>query len=119
MMADMRLGAYFHDKIPDGAKERDYADTYAAFRRTSQERRFMLTSKGYMGWAPDNAQGSDILQTKVGDLICIIFGCSTPLVIRPNPDDGSFEVIGEAYVEGMMEGQALDLNLDAADFLLS
>jgi len=67
----------------------------------------MLTKKGYMGWAPDNVYGEPENQTRIGDLIAVIFGCSTPIVFRPN--GGTFQVVGEAYVQGLMDGEALDL----------
>lgn len=43
---------------------------------------------------------------KNGDLICIIFGCSTPIVLRGK--ENSFELVGEAYVHGIMHGEALE-----------
>jgi len=67
----------------------------------------MLTHNGYMGWAPDNIFGSRDAQTKSGDLIAILFGCSTPIVIRPHGE--YFKVVGEAYVQGLMDGEAMEL----------
>ena len=49
------------------------------------------------------------LYTKPGDVICIIFGCNVPLVLRPKGNDhegnsGEFwEIIGDVYVHGVME----------------
>lgn len=46
-----------------------------------------------------------------GDLICIIFGCSVPVVLRKVSTGGGnshFEFIGECYVHGMMDGEALE-----------
>ncbi|KAH8896064.1 HET-domain-containing protein [Thozetella sp. PMI_491] len=119
LLGDTPLGDFFSDKILEGTEEQDYSDVYAAFRRTSQDRRFMLTSKGYMGWAPENTRGREPNQARPGDLICIVFGCSTPLVIRPCLGDDAFLVIGEAYVQGLMEGQALErdsVDLDHVEF---
>jgi len=106
-LGEQRLGDYFTDSIPQGAEEEVYAEVYGAFDRTSKERRFMLTNRGYMGWAPDNIRGSKNDQTRQGDLICILFGCSTPLVIRPC--GRRYQIVGEAYVEGFMNGQAMEL----------
>ncbi len=33
----------------------------------------------------------------------IFFGCSTPLVLRQRGD--AYQVVGEAYLEGFMEGE--------------
>jgi hypothetical protein len=44
-------------------------------------------------------------------MICIIFGCSVPVVLRKVSADGRnshFEFIGECYVHGMMDGEALE-----------
>ena len=106
-LGETRLGDYFTDIIPDGVEEKDYAEVYGAFDRTSKERRLLLTSKGYLGWAPDNLYGDDSEQTQLADLICIVFGCSTPLVIRPQ--NGLFQVMGEAYIQGFMDGEAMRL----------
>ena len=65
----------------------------------------MTTENGYMGWVPDNVYGSRYAQTKQGDLIAILFGCSTPMVIRPR--GRRFQVIGEAYIQGLMDGEAI------------
>lgn len=46
-----------------------------------------------------------------GDLVCIIFGCSVPVVLRKVSTGGGhahYEVIGECYVHGMMDGEALE-----------
>jgi len=46
-----------------------------------------------------------------GDMICIIFGCSVPVVLRKVSTGGGnshFEFIGECYVHGMMDGEALE-----------
>lgn len=100
------LDNYFNENIPDGASEYDYTEVYSCVDRTGKGRRFMTTVKGYLGWVPDNLYGDDEAQTKNGDLIAIVFGCSTPLVIRP--EGKYFLVVGEAYVQGLMEGEAVE-----------
>jgi len=70
-------------------------------------KRFFLLHKAKnlkhrFGLAPAEAQE--------GDIICILFGCSVPVVLRQIYDaDGlaRFQFIGEAYVYGMMEGEFL------------
>jgi hypothetical protein len=49
---------------------------------------------------------------KEGDMICILFGCSVPVILRKivgKTDDVHFEFIGECYVHGVMDGQAVAL----------
>lgn len=73
--------------------------------------------------------------TKKGDLICILYGCSVPVVLREmiggrpaakqqkcghpecpshrdlssNPPSTHHQFVGECYVHGVMDGQALDV----------
>lgn len=105
-IGDRRLDDFFTDNIPFGAVERDYKDVYSCFDRASKGRRFMTTEAGYMGWAPDNMYGNDEDQTRIGDLIAIVFGCSTPIVIRPYGEH--FQVVGDAYIQGLMDGEAIE-----------
>ena len=51
-------------------------------------------------------------QTKEGDTICILYGCSVPVVLRKTKDrttsgDVLWELIGECYMYEMMDGEAL------------
>ena len=41
------------------------------------------------------------------DIICIIFGCSVPVLLRRNIDNVSFTFMGECYVHGYMDGEAI------------
>ena len=50
--------------------------------------------------------------TKKRDLICILYGCSVPVVLRKHcagESDEHYSFIGECYVHGIMEGEAFDL----------
>jgi hypothetical protein len=46
---------------------------------------------------------------RLGDVVCIIFGCTVPVVLREckTADDTYFEFIGECYVHGFMDGEAI------------
>ena len=108
MLGDRPLGSFFTNAIPRDAEEITYMEVFCSSQRAVQQRRFMLTKGGYFGWGPDNAFSRDpSMELRVGDKIAIVFGCSTPLVIRPK--ESQFEVIGEAYVQGFMDGEALGL----------
>ncbi|TGJ63955.1 hypothetical protein EYR41_010038 [Orbilia oligospora] len=44
------------------------------------------------------------------DFVCIIYGCSVPLILRhvsPGPVNARYSIIGEAYVHGKMDGEAI------------
>jgi hypothetical protein len=47
---------------------------------------------------------------RIGDTVCILYGCSVPVVLRKIPSSGSsyhWQLIGEAFVEGIMGGEAI------------
>jgi hypothetical protein len=99
------LDSYFDEIVPEDASEYDYTEVFNCTDRTCKGRRFMTTMKGYLGWVPDNMYGDDQNQVWTGDEIAIIFGCSTPLCIRSM--GRYYQVLGEAYVQGLMDGEAL------------
>ena len=43
-----------------------------------------------------------------GDVVCVLFGGKMPFVLRPW-NDGKFLLVGECYVHGFMQGEALEL----------
>ncbi|KAK3380813.1 heterokaryon incompatibility protein-domain-containing protein [Podospora didyma] len=45
--------------------------------------------------------------SEVGHLVCILLGCSVPVVLEPSKREGLFRVAGEAYVHGIMDGEAM------------
>lgn len=66
---------------------------------TATNRRLLITQNGDVGLGPINAV--------IGDHVCILYGCSVPLVLREV--DGRFTLIGEAYLQGLMDGEAITL----------
>jgi hypothetical protein len=72
-------------------------------QRVAWDRRFFITKdKQSMGLAPAHSQK--------GDLVCILFGCSVPVILRPQgrfPND-YYQLIGECFVYGMMDGESMD-----------
>lgn len=57
------------------------------------------SSTGFLGLAPHG--------TKEGDIVFVIRGADVPYVLRPRAD--AYELIGEAYVHGIMDGEALEM----------
>ncbi|KAK1966578.1 hypothetical protein LY78DRAFT_42103 [Colletotrichum sublineola] len=72
-------------------------------------RRFFRTAEGRFCMAPREA--------RVGDVICVLLGSEVPFVIRPTRR-GMYEMIGEAYVSGIMDGEALSGRYDKVDIML-
>lgn len=62
-------------------------------------RRLITTRSGYMGIAPAG--------TRRGDCVWMLMGCYMPLILRPCKE--RWEVVGECYVNGVMQGEVLDL----------
>jgi len=58
------------------------------------------TGREFIGITPEKSQ--------IYDIICIFFGCSVPVVLRPIENTGEFTFIGECYVHGVMDGEAVD-----------
>lgn len=60
-------------------------------------RSLFTTKEGYMGLGPNALQ--------IGDLVCTLFGCNNPLILRPQ--NGHYRLVGAAYVHGVMEGEMI------------
>lgn len=77
-------------------------------------RRLAVTKEGYTGVAPRRAQREDI--------VCVLHGCSVPVVLRQCGTDGQsmplYTFVGECYVDGLMDGEALTLGKEAQDFTI-
>lgn len=77
-------------------------------------RRFFETRvPGIQGQEPLLGLGSSKL--KPGDLVCILFGCSVPVLLRPKTkgDNPTYSFIGECYIHGMMDGEAITSKYDS------
>ncbi len=58
------------------------------------------TWQNYLGMAPRSAQ--------VGDQVWILPGTSVPFILQPL-NNGNFQLVGEAYVHGIVHGEAVEL----------
>jgi hypothetical protein len=61
-------------------------------------RRLITTSDGKLGLVPESV--------RVGDVIAIV-GCSFPILLRRTANNSYF-FLGECYIHGMMDGEAMD-----------
>lgn len=66
-------------------------------RTCSMNRSFFTTKRGLMGLGP-NALLAD-------DVVCVFLGGIVPFVLRPG--QGRYQLVGDAYVHGLMDGEAL------------
>jgi len=66
-----------------------------------KKRRVFKTRAGYMGTGPRSL--------RPGDEVWILHRAGLPFVLRPQPN-GNFRLIGEAFVYGVMHGEALQMD---------
>jgi Heterokaryon incompatibility protein (HET) len=71
-----------------------YSMTFATHRR------FFVTCDGNMGLAPMRARKNDI--------VCVLYGCSVPIVLREE-ETGGFTFVGECFLHGFMDGEAIGM----------
>ncbi|KAL8694774.1 MAG: hypothetical protein Q9218_000620 [Villophora microphyllina] len=61
-------------------------------------------AKNHFGLAPQ--------ATRPGDFLCILLGCTVPVILRESKSEKGqlehYELIGETYIYGLMDGEALD-----------
>lgn len=80
-------------------------------------RKFILTTNGRVGLAPAGCQ--------VGDVICVFLGACVPHVLRSNvePPDTTFRFVGDCYLHGIMNMEALDMldkkEVEPRDFIIT
>jgi hypothetical protein len=75
----------------------DFLDSLEVLER-SLRRKIIISKKGYVGLGH--------AQCQVGDQICLLGGCSVPVILREL--GMNHIVIGEAYVHGIMNGEFWD-----------
>ncbi|KAK5126120.1 hypothetical protein LTR85_011475 [Meristemomyces frigidus] len=72
------------------------------------QRRLYRTAKGYFGAGPTHIQE--------GDVVCVLFGGETPFLLRRREGVDGYLLVGETYVHGIMDGEALDeRQIESAD----
>jgi hypothetical protein len=64
-------------------------------------------ASGRFGWVPYYRGSTKDDHSLTGDVVAILPGCTTPIVLRAAGDH--FRVVGEAYVHGVMEGEMANL----------
>ena len=79
----------------------NYYSFLARFRDTTKrmEARLTVTDEGHVGVTAAHA--------RKGDMVCVLLGCSIPVVLRPVGKKGRYEFVGECYLHGFMYGRAV------------
>ncbi|KAF2250393.1 HET-domain-containing protein [Trematosphaeria pertusa] len=94
-------GFFTLDSLRSRKPKQIYEDLQKAFRAALQNRRFAVTEKGYFALVPRG--------TEVGYRVCVFEHANVPYVIRCVKSDRVVELLGEAYVHGIMEGQVMGI----------
>jgi len=68
--------------------------------RLSAGRRPFITATNFMGMGPSSTQEED--------QVAIILGLDVPMILRKQ-DDGTYKIVGHAYVDQLMDGDAFHL----------
>lgn len=85
----------------DPAPPLDVFGRYLSRLYTMSGRKTFRTQKGYVGLGPAGLMN--------GDVVVVFYGGSVPYVLRR--EGRAFRFVGEAYCEGVMDGEALDDDL--------
>jgi hypothetical protein len=115
----------FLDSTPSLAEPSNWTHSHPILRSTNQtdvlhaynflsdieswrDARFGRTEKGRLAWTP--------AKSKLGDSIALFGGSRTFHVIRAD-GEGRWKIIGPAYVQGLMDGEAVPSKFNDDDFL--
>ncbi|KAF6810148.1 heterokaryon incompatibility protein [Colletotrichum musicola] len=74
--------------------------TGTKFTNYGTNRRFFVTRGGYWGLGPPLMQEDDVC--------AILFGGDVPFVLRPTSEQGDFQLVGQAYIYGIMYGEVVE-----------
>ena len=79
----------------DRLAEDNIIDIYTVLSVQMVGSSYLTADSGYFGRAPNGVQE--------GDLICILFGCPMPAILRPDGD--THRLVEIACVHGIMDGE--------------
>ena len=93
------------------------SELYATMRRTFNgahskwcyRRRFYRSREGRYGWVVDGCRS--------GDVVALFYGCDYPFVLR-HQDGGTYRIIGDCYIHGLMDGEGLGAEYPEETFRL-
>lgn len=126
------FAGFWHDEVetnpdietmPAASEKTDESRAVGSLVQTVVDRRnFFISKEGYIRLGP--------IDIRVGDIICVLKGGSVPFILRrtgkspQETESGLIEckLIGEAYVHGLMYGEAVRLGkeglLEESQFLI-
>ena len=81
---------------------RTYRHMQVAMKAAVKLRRLGVTAKRYLGLFPRG--------TQIGDHVCVFTGACVPFVIRRHETEDKYQLVGECYVHGIMDGEVADMS---------
>ena len=105
---DIYVNGNIHDR---GNRKGFYARYFTEMTRMFEAHTVFRTGTQLICLGPDT--------TRKGDEVWVLAGGFTPFVLRRTKgQDKKYQFLGEAYVHGMMHGEAMELGLDTMDVIL-
>jgi hypothetical protein len=86
--------------LQEAAQRGDQEKFRLDMRLFCKGRSFLFTRKGYYALGP--------WITKPGDICCVFFGATVPFILRKVDEASHYKLIGEAYIHGLMRGEAVN-----------
>ena len=80
---------------------RTYRNMQVAMNAAIKRRRLGMTMQRYLGLFPRG--------TEPGDQVCVFTGGWVPFVIRRHQDGNGYQLLGECYLHGIMDGEINDV----------
>ena len=92
-------GMVNHDLDTQNFRQLEFQDVGYSVSGMETNRKFCLTLEGRIGWVPHAAQ--------IGDIVSLMRGSPVPVIIRPSQQGESYLMIGQCYIHGIMDGEAV------------
>jgi hypothetical protein len=80
---------------PDANARRFMDQAYVSCKN----KKFFVTERGICGIG--------LRPTRKGDVLAIVLGCRMPILLRPTDIPGHYKLVGQAYVNEIMKGEAI------------
>jgi hypothetical protein len=115
--------SYASEFVPEGGLALNRKFDAAAWMSFAWHVEVLMRRKSYGTrlFTTDNSAaviGTGLDGTRVGDVVCVLYGSDVPFIIRQVGNKGEYKLIGECYVSGIMHGEALDMGLEEREFRL-
>jgi hypothetical protein len=91
------------------ALEEKIATVRGAHMKWCYHRRFFVSEAERYGWAVDG--------TRPGDKVVLFYGCDFPFLVR-DAAEGTCRIIGDCYIQGLMDGEGLNDEFEEYTFLI-